>query len=553
MRRITKRLVKGQKLFKIIAPSPANCLKIAKGGNILLKSLLMIPGMHEFLKIETLDEAASEAAKMVGSLAMGKVHDKMVPLMKTAATCERQPLTKVNGIGGRSWINNPSEDERMIKEMRVVYHSSFKAGEHIDIHIGPLSLVMNISGKPEVEELKFNSKGELTKRSKDILIGLIRNEAQNNSRVIQNVDHSVRNAASTWLSNSDSPTGYGAGKTRQPVLVEDVEIMSVGKGRGKTIRFYSPTLNPNKLMYIHKLYGKNGKKSPILIWGNIKRVPQVEDRLHLKEIKGFEKFMNRVDKKTTTRKMDGASAYFFSDDSQTTLWSPRTDKDGNRIQYTMKVPQIHRVGHKSKPAGMGELVFREKFNIFKPSHWFGDRYLSAAQTGGILNSHQLLRRDLEAWYHVYRMDKWDGKSVIDQSFFENRKLQKKFARMSQFINAVTLVPCKKQKGWEGLVAVPVGGNITNGYKIVFQGDIYDWEVTSVDLKYGPTGRTAGVIRFKSLDSGKKFKLGPGQLGTEDECLSLMEAGNNLIGFKAKVVNNKVGHEGRSAKLVGWTP
>ena len=58
------------------------------------------------------------------------------------------------------------------------------------------------------------------------------------------------------------------------------------------------------------------------------------------------------------------------------------------------------------------------------------------------------------------------------------------------------------------------------------------------------------MRFKSLESGKEFKLGPGQIGSADKCMELLEAGNHIVGRVAKV-HGRDGHEGRASKFLEW--
>ena len=113
----------------------------------------------------------------------------------------KRRTSKVNGIGGRTWINpliDADINGRVIKKMVIIYHDAHKAQKHIDIHIGHLSFIMRVSGKPVENDIKFNSKGELTQSAKDALVQHVRNEIFNHSRVPQNLDHSILNAKCTW-------------------------------------------------------------------------------------------------------------------------------------------------------------------------------------------------------------------------------------------------------------------------------------------------------------------------------------------------------------------
>jgi hypothetical protein len=64
------------------------------------------------------------------------------------------------------------------------------------------------------------------------------------------------------------------------------------------------------------------------------------------------------------------------------------------------------------------------------------------------------------------------------------------------------------------------------------------------------GVPSGVLVFKSLDSGKEFKLGPSQLGNHEVVNELLAKGSELIGRVAKV-KSRVGHEGRASVFKDW--
>lgn len=549
-------LVKGESLFSLISPKFPKCIK----PSILKKAIIgfligwraekmikVYNSKEEFEKIPT-ELLQTLFASLFSHFVGGVLFPVYIQASKT-----RRPLIKKNGMGGRTWLQDNFPDKRTIKQMKIIFHDANKAGRHIDIHIGHLSLIIGVKDKPVEKAIKFNAKGELTAKAKELLLEHVREEIYNNSRVVQNLDHSKTNAAVTWNIGGKGLKGYGAGPTRQTILNEDVEIMSVDKGSGKTIKMYSPTINKHGLLFIHKLYPGNKKKAPIVIFGKIKKgPPNFDDRLHLIMKQDIKKFLKLIDPKTATRKYDGASVHFDANKKETIFWSPRISKETEeRIQYSQKVPELFRIGHNVNPRGMGELMFREAFNPLNPKHWFNkDRYLSAAEIGGILNSNKLRPRNVIPDFRIYRMDHWNGENVGDLPFFENRILQKAFAKLSKFINVVELAPVKFNKNWEGLVAIPPGESIKNGYKLKWWGDAQDWAIESNELKFGETGKIAGVIWFRSLDSGKRFKLGPGQLGKEAECLDLMKQGNKIVGRVAKVKSRR-GHEGRAAKLVEW--
>lgn len=554
MRNFAIGLVRARKPFLLISPTYQMCFKETKIVKMVLSLVNWGLLAKKLLSLKDSQEVIKESSRFVlSTLFYGSQTGFIRRLYTRAHLRSWQPLMKSNGVGGRNWIDCPENDRRMIKQMRVVFHDANKAGKHIDIHIGSFSLIINISGKPIAHKLKFNSHGELTIQSKIALINLLRSEIKQSARMPQNVDHSIRNTKVNWNVGESGIRGYGSGKTRQIIIEEPVEIMSVQNGSGKTIKMYSPTISNNGLLYIHKLYAGNGKKPPVVIFGKIKRAaPDFADKLNLKKVDTIEQFIKMVDVKTVAVKHDGASSHFETNDKETTFWSPRISKEnGERIQYTQKVPELFRVQSRIKSQGLGELLFRKRFNPLNPLHWVcKDRTLTAAEIGGILNANKLRPENIIPDFKIYRMDTWNGINVITMPFFENRNFQRKLARLSEFISLVKLVSPKIKRRWEGLVAVKPGGNILSGIKIRFWGDTEDWEVESINLGFGPTGRTAGVIWFKSLKSSKRFKLGPGQLGIESECLALMKSGDMLIGRVAKVKSRR-GHEGRASKFIEW--
>jgi len=339
---------------------------------------------------------------------------------------------------------------------------------------------------------------------------------------VHNASHSKSNALCSWLTPDKSVKGYGAGPTRQLVASDKVEFIS----DGAVLKLYAPLIDKYNLLFIHKLHPK------ILIFGkNTKEIPQFSDRLHLKLASSMDEFKRLIDPKTATLKKDGASAYFVRNEKNTTLWSPRTSKEtGRNIEYSMKVPEIYNT--KGVPSvGMGELVFLKKGKVMK-----------AHEIGGILNSDKIRPLDVVPRLYIYRIDKWNGVQA-PKDFFANRSLQK---MMTDFIIRIPPFVKIKMINGEGIVGVPFGGSLEDGVKLKFWGDENDWQITSNELKLGPTGRSAGAIVFKSLDSGKEFRIGPGQLGNEGFVKPLI--GVDLSGKVAKI-KSKRGHEGRSAKFI----
>lgn len=547
MRLLAKGLVRGKGLYQCINPAWPKALKVCKV-KWVLRVVKVISFVKKYHKAKSIDEVVIIFSKeMIEGVAFGFIGKKTEGIYKRVQVARRLNF-KSKGVNGKTWINSESDDyTRIVKQMRVMFHHA--TNPHLDIHIGHLSLVINLGGKSIMNDIKFNKSGELTEKSRVSIINFLREELINNSRMAQNFDHSIRNTETSWNVGEAGITGYGSGLTRQTVVNEPIEIMSVDGGTGKTIKMYCPILNKHRLLYLHKLYSGDKKRAPIVTWGVIKKIaPAFNDRLHLKNDKKIDMFRKNVDLDTVTKKYDGASAYFDTGEKETTWWSPRISSEtGDRIQYTGKVPELFRIKSKEHPRGIGELMFIRKINLLNP---FNRRVLTAAETGGILNSDKIRPMNIIPVFVVYRMDRWGGNYTSYLPFKENRGLQQLFADMCGYVELPEFVSIRIHKSIEGIVGVPKDKSINEGRKHRFWGDPHDWQVVSVNLMWGPKGKPAGAIKFKSLDTGKIFKLGPGQLGKENEFVDLLNKGNTLIGAVAKV-NSRHGHEGRAAKLAEW--
>jgi len=528
-------------LYSFIAPSSVDILKPGKL-KIAASLLIKIP---MFIKIITTKDDFSVytgkivADEIIGTACSLTINKPIHAIMKSAGMISR-PIFKKNGIGGHTWFK--AECDRNVEKMVVIYHDANRAGKHLDIHIGSVSVIIRISGKPVEKLIKYNSTGELTNISKEALMEHLRNEVRIGARMPQNLDHSIANAHSQWMGGHGATEGYGAGRTRQMVFEEPVEVIHVDDGPGKTARLYCPGIWKYGQTYIHMLYPGNNKNGiPIVKWGITKpKDPISNDRLDLTKIspEQINKFRERVDPRTVTRKYDSASAHFDSTIKGTTLWSSRISKEtGRRIEYTHKVPELSRVVHWANPQGMGELLFKHH-----------GQYLSAAEAGGILNADKVRPLDVFPDFRIYRIDRWNGQNVIHLDFFANRFLASDFVKPSRIMNLPEFSEIKKKAGWEGLVGVPEGKSISEGLKIKWVADPVDWEIKDVQLQWGPKGRIAGVVWFKSLESGKIFKMGAGQIGDDKFVLQIMNDPKAFIGMVFKV-KSRIGHEGRAAKVI----
>jgi len=460
--------------------------------------------------------------------------------------------SKLVGKNPISFETDSSMDDRLIKKMVIIYHDANRASKHLDIHIGSFSLILRVSGKPIENMIKYNYKGELTEDSKKALLNHIRTEISNNSRFPQNLDHTLSQAKETWLYNStlSNKTKYGSGPTRQIIASEYVEFFQ-NQSSNKSLHMYAPLLYKHGGLYLYQIYDGKDNDTPIYIWGKLlSKEPNFEDRLHLTMIPAnqFNKFQNKVDPTTVTIKKDGASSFFITNDKGTLLFSPRISKEtGKRIEYTYKLPELYSIISAHNPMGIGELLFKKK------AVGIPYRYLSAAEIGGILNSDRIRPRDVIPEYNIYRIDRWSGNKTTDLSFHENRLLQTLFINEANnpYIRVIDFTnPSIKNHKHEGMVGVPKGMSINDGYKIKWFQDPDDWKVEKVDFYTSEKGNIAGVIWFTSLKSGKLFKLGPGQIGSFDECMNILLNPSKYEGRVAKV-HSRIGHEGRASKLLEW--
>lgn len=485
----------------------------------------------------------------LGGMATAKILSKPKETIKKAHIHARhipdRDLWRKNGLGGRYWIYQPGRHQ-----MVIVFHDANRAGPHIDIHIGRFSMIRRV--KPDVyEQLRYNNQGMLTENSRKLLLDFLREEIDNGSRIPQNLDHSVANARASWTGGDPDGRNYGDGRTRQIVLEETVDVYKAH--HSGPIEFYAPTLNPHRGMYVYKLHPGDDKRAPILVWGNLKpKIPALSDRLHLKLIhpEELDKLQRRADMSTSTAKYDGSSCYFVITKEGTHIWSPRLSKEtGERIEYTFKLDGIANITADETIVGMGELLFKPKSRF----PWSRDDYLPQAVGSGVLNSNMVLPDNVQPEIRVYRIDRIGRKSMIDLPFWENRNLQYLVESLApEYFKVVELMMPDEamQMGFEGVVAVPEDATINEGFKTKWWQDPHDWEVTSVEFEQGSKGGIAGVVRAVSLESGKTFKLGPGQVGDRALTEHMMLNPDDYIG-RVMRVQSRHGHEGRASKVLDW--
>lgn len=515
-----KALLSGLPAFNRIAPKPKSILP-----RPVRSVIKFFNNAETIMRVAAGDIKISDviAHSLVGS-AVNVVMSK--PFKKTLVDAGGSTMILKNGFNGYSWFKErKNEAERQVQNMVVVFHDADRAGRHIDVHIGNVSFVVRIPND-QAGIVQVGRKGLLTKASQKSILGFLRDHIAAGKHIPQNLDHSPTNARMQWKSGGKGIDGYGAGKIRQVILEEPVEVFSTD---GETSKIYAPSLNKDFNLYFHRL-GKTVAVGPMK--GD---PPALKPKLSLKMVDDLDAFLKKVDPNTLTLKEDAAAAYIVETPKGSTIWSPRISKEtGRRIEYTGKVPEL--AAMRGNFIGIGELKFR------RPD----GSYLNSSETGGVLNSDKIRPHDLKPELFLYRADKIDGQDVSNLGFFSNREIQE--GQTNDFIKLVKLVSPDCNEG-EGLVGVAPGGSINDGFKKKWSADPDDWEVIRNDLRYGPTGRTAGTVRFRSHSSGREFKLGPGQIGTEKRVKEWM-SDNNLVGRVAKVMSRR-GHEGRAARFVEW--
>lgn len=460
------------------------------------------------------------------------------------------PKEKPDAKGeGRTWIDEPGR-----YKMVIVYHEANKAGPHIDVHIGHVSIIYKV--KPDLyEQLKFNPDGSLTNASKTKIIEHVRSEVTNGARTPQNLDHPDDQATYSWLTPEDGPDGYGAGRSRQVVSESEIDVYKAYQDG--PIEFFAPAISPNHSLYLYQIYPGDEKRVPICIWGmKNHHAPLVEDRLHLKMVdpSDLDKYEEKMDMSTSTAKYDGSSVYLLINKKGTTAWSPRiSKKTGERIEYTPKINGLAAVGTNgttdTSMVVMGELMFyREDKN--------GKReYLDHATSGGILNSHDLLPEDVKPVVVVYRVDRVGRNKTVDMEFWEQRELANEIvSKNPEHLMLPELMTPEEAKaqGYEGVVVCRPGEGVTTAYKTKWWTDADDWRIDSVDFAYSEKGNVSGVVWFTSLESEKQFKLGPGGVGDRALCEHMMVNEDDYVGTVCKV-RSRHGHEGRAAKVEEWHP
>lgn len=541
---ITDDCIRAKRYFSSVTPGPVSLLTglpgiIGKKIFLGLKISTSLWKIRDGLKdLERGKKASTIVGDALGTYLIWKgcqpVKARVGRQMVHMSRISHDPFRK-NGIGGRFWYSKPGRHELI-----VVFHDANRAGPHIDVHIGRMSLVYRV--KPEIyNQLKYNRNGYLTEDSRKLLIDHVRSEINTHSRVPQNLDHSKRNARDSWVHGDRQATHYGAGYTRQVILEDKVDIYKAHANG--PIEMYAPALNPDRSLYLYRLQRGDTKHAPILIFGaKAHTPPKLVDRLHLKMVRDEAQY-KKLNLENATIKYDGSSAYIVITPKGTEIFSPRKSVvTGEQIVYTHKLNGLASVTSTNTIIAMGEIMFKDS----------DGNYLPQSVGSGILNSHSLMPDDVTPEIRLYRVDRYGRRDVSKLPFNANRYLQEQVATLHPYLEVVerTTPQLAESLGYEGVVAIPPGKSVNEGFKYKFVDDTNDWRIDSIDFHIGERGGSAGVVHLTSLDSGKRFKLGPGQMGDQQLHLDMMINPDNYIGRVVKVESRR-GHEGRAAKVVAF--
>lgn len=554
-RRVSKGLIDGRPYFEMWNPA-LNSLFVGQLATAL-RTIKFGKRTYDAVKAGAdIPEAMGEAAAAIAfkQIILRKPRGHIHGLYQDVQQEPAKDLFRKNGLGGRGWIHSPGE-----YPMTIVFHDANRVGPHIDVHIGRVSLVYRI--KPELyEQLRYNRQGMLTEVSRQAILDHIRSEVGTGSRVPQNLDHSRSNAGASWTGGDPAAVHYGAGRTRQVVHASTAYVYKAhdasrwDKRGAAPVEFYAPVVNPHRPLYLYKLHPGSDRRAPILIWGAKRSAPpSLDERLHLKLIQPDDlesvKHQERVDEAATTAKYDGSSAYLVITPKGTTVWSPRQSKrTGEQIEYTHKLGGLAHVTSPETIVAMGEVVFRRREG-FRGRHL--GPYLPQGTGSGFLNSNDVIPKDIVPEIRLYRVDRIGRTRTLDLSFWENRALQEQVAKLSPRLAVVKLMSPSEavRNGFEGVVTIPKGGNVVEGFKTKWWGDANDWRVDEIAFREGDRGGVAGVLWATSLESGRRYKLGPSQVGDRTLTRAMMQNPRTFEGTVLKV-RSRHGHEGRAAKVLG---
>lgn len=465
----------------------------------------------------------------------------------------------------------------------LVFHHADRAGPHLEGYLEYQGMAYNIGVKRLSAEtmtqlaLRRNSGGWLTQESQQKLIAFWKREFQvgKTAWLAQSTDHKPHEARMAWGSRETGVVGYGAGDLRQ-VLADDPVVMHT---MGKSVEWHDPMLDPHRRAFAFKIMdeGKRSRPSNILAVG-LKENPAAPtvEKLHLKFYKDPAHFQQLVGMAGIyTIKDDGASVKFRIGPKGAQFWSPRISKvTGAPIMYDSKVRDWVKVRLPETTEGMGEflayqqvprlpafqLAWLERVGLLRwvrPAIPTRAQVCRAADIGGLLNSHAPIPKDLTIQFRLYLVSRIGRQRLEHEPYAQNYERVRQLAQCHpEWEPVVQIYPWDiwdVSENFEGVVGVPKDRSLVEGgYKLKVRGDTFDWKVIEVALKPGAKDGVAGVVWFESLESGKRFKVGGGPLGSRvlrDDMMARPEA---YLGRVYKVASFD-GHEGRAAHVLEEHP
>lgn len=507
------------------------------------------------MKIKALALAVADTIHQMGPTILRKV---LSPISKTIVNkyCPKptNPFATVRIFKPGRHINSVDQKiQTMPEEWRghkqvdriIVYHEAGR--KHIEMYLVINGQAHNVGVKNLTEEMianvKKNSDGHLTNKSKDYLIDIFRTEFKNRAWLAQTTDHKPSEARQQWFNSPDKPGSYyGAGPMREVILDSKVDLFKTGN----SIEWRDWQLNPHEDAYVFCIMDRGPRRNNNIFSLGFKKIDahSVEDKLHLKGFIGeeeFPKFHAHTKDGIITVKYDGASTYFRTGPEGTYFWSPRISKvTGERLNYNAKVGDLRHIKTRSKIHGMGELLYVDKKT---------GRVLKAHEVGGVLNSDKPVPEHLKPIIHIYRIDKVNRKKTTGETYAENLSRINKLVEQidDDRIRAPEIVDPKDSlataKMGEGLVGIPRGRSIFEGAKFKHRSETQDGIITKVDFRHGDKGGIEGVVWYKDDKTGLIHKTSSGF--THAQKIHMMENPSKYEGV-VMVLAHYPGHAARAA-------
>lgn len=465
----------------------------------------------------------------------------------------------------------------------LVYHDADKAGPHLEAYLEQNGMAYNVGVKrlnvAALEQLALcrNGSGWLTQESQARLVAFWKREFQvgKTAWLAQSTDHKPHEARMAWGSHAQGVVGYGAGDLRQ-VLADDPVVLH---STGSSVEWHDPVLDPHRRAFVFKIMdeGKRSRPSNILAVGLKENPPAPKvEKLHLTFYKQPEDFKRLVGPDGLyTIKDDGASLKFRIGPKGAQFWSPRISKvTGAPIMYDSKVRDWVAVTSPEPVEGMAEflaarpvpvlpgpvLSWLERAGLLtwiRPAIPTRLQTCRAADIGGLLNSHAPIPADIQIQLRLYLVSRAGRQVLTSEPYTQNYQRVRAVAQLHpDWEPVIAISPDEVERisaTHEGVVGVPNGRSLVEGgYKLKVRGDTFDWKVVEVALKPGEKDGIAGVVWFESLESGRRFKVGGGPLGSRELRDAMLAHPEQYVGRVYKVASFDQ-HEGRAAHVLEEHP